>query len=200
MTGICVRCGLAYTTITSTSEQTECPACGNRIGSDNERGIDVSEERDDDGLLSNWALAQDALQDAGCDCGQDEPGMCLMCRCRAALDEERNRVLALEAVIGAVDVVLVARGAHHASRAKALENLLHEYDLRAAGHGEAFGMVLDRMVEAEKALARLGGPDPDRGLWRELLRISGAQDGTPKATIVAVIRAERMADSEEGDR
>lgn len=42
-------------------------------------------ERDAEGNLTPLALALDALQDHGCDCGTDEPGTCLACRCEAAL-------------------------------------------------------------------------------------------------------------------
>lgn len=47
------------------------------------------DERDAQGNLTAWALACDALQDHGCDCGVDEPGTCLACRCEAAMRAER---------------------------------------------------------------------------------------------------------------
>ena len=45
----------------------------------------LKDERDAEGLLTPLALALDALEDNGCDCGEDEPGPCLACRCEAAL-------------------------------------------------------------------------------------------------------------------
>lgn len=45
------------------------------------------DQRDSNGLLTNLALAVDALEGNGCDCGPDEPGMCLACLCTAALKE-----------------------------------------------------------------------------------------------------------------
>jgi hypothetical protein len=37
------------------------------------------------------ALALDAIENHGCDCGTDEPGTCLACRCEKALRTERAR-------------------------------------------------------------------------------------------------------------
>jgi hypothetical protein len=42
-------------------------------------------ERDENGELTPLALAIDALEGNGCDCGEDEKGTCLACRCEAAL-------------------------------------------------------------------------------------------------------------------
>jgi len=47
------------------------------------------DERGPDGLLTPTAMALDALVDNGCDCGVDEPGTCLACRCEAAIRHER---------------------------------------------------------------------------------------------------------------
>jgi len=55
------------------------------------------DERDAAGELTAMALAVDALIDNGCDCGEDEPGTCLACRCEAALREECARAEAAEA-------------------------------------------------------------------------------------------------------
>lgn len=43
------------------------------------------DQRDACGQLTLLALALDALEDHGCDCGVDEPGSCLACRCKAGL-------------------------------------------------------------------------------------------------------------------
>ena len=57
------------------------------------------EERDAEGMLTDLALALDALRDAGCDCDgpPDEYGTCVACRCERALRTERERALAAEA-------------------------------------------------------------------------------------------------------
>ena len=57
------------------------------------------EERDAAGNLTPWALACDALVDDGCDCGEDEPGTCLGCRCEAAMRAERAEVARLRAEV-----------------------------------------------------------------------------------------------------
>jgi len=51
-----------------------------------------NDERDADGNLAvimDWALARDALTNAGCDCGVDEPETCLACLCESAMKAER---------------------------------------------------------------------------------------------------------------
>lgn len=50
-----------------------------------EWSLAIKEQRDADGKLTDLALACDALEDNGCDCGTDEPGTCLACLCEAAL-------------------------------------------------------------------------------------------------------------------
>lgn len=50
-----------------------------------EWSLAFAEQRDANGNLTDLALACNALQDNGCDCGTDEPGTCLACRCEAAL-------------------------------------------------------------------------------------------------------------------
>lgn len=45
----------------------------------------MKEQRDASGNLTSLALAINALEDHGCDCGTDEPGTCLACLCEAAL-------------------------------------------------------------------------------------------------------------------
>ena len=42
-------------------------------------------DRDENGELTPLALAIDAIEGNGCDCGEDEPGTCLACLCEAAL-------------------------------------------------------------------------------------------------------------------
>jgi hypothetical protein len=51
-----------------------CPTC-------------LQNERDENGLLTPLALALDAIADCDldCDCGNDEPGTCLVCCCENAL-------------------------------------------------------------------------------------------------------------------
>jgi len=56
-------------------------------------------ERDKNGQLTPMALALDALRNADCDCGTDEPGTCLVCRCEAALRHERAMVIKLETML-----------------------------------------------------------------------------------------------------
>ncbi len=65
-------------------------------------------ERDKDGLLTPWALACDALSDTGCDCGEDEPGTCLACRCEAAMRVERARAEKAEAELAELRATLSA--------------------------------------------------------------------------------------------
>lgn len=50
----------------------------------------LTDERGADGELTDLALALDALQDEGCDCGTDEQGSCLACKCELALITERT--------------------------------------------------------------------------------------------------------------
>lgn len=57
----------------------------------------TTQEIDHDGLLTDWACAMDAILDAGCDCGTDEPGTCLGCVCKQALLTERRRAEKVEA-------------------------------------------------------------------------------------------------------
>jgi len=45
------------------------------------------DEWDTDGNLTPLALALAALQDYGCDCGDNEPGTCLPCLCETALHD-----------------------------------------------------------------------------------------------------------------
>ena len=54
-------------------------------------------ERNIYGALTDWALAWAALDDYGCDCGEDEPGTCLACRCERAMKMERKRAESAEA-------------------------------------------------------------------------------------------------------
>jgi len=54
------------------------------------------DDRDVNGLLTPWALAVDALEDNGCDCGTDEPQTCLPCLVSAAMVAERERRLRVE--------------------------------------------------------------------------------------------------------
>ena len=53
--------------------------------------MSLLDERNEAGELTAMALAIDALLDHGCDCGTDEPGMCLACLCSEALRVERAR-------------------------------------------------------------------------------------------------------------
>lgn len=46
---------------------------------------EIKNQRDANGELTDLALAVDALEDNGCDCGTDESGTCLACRCEAAI-------------------------------------------------------------------------------------------------------------------
>lgn len=62
--------------------------------------MDEREERDENGELTPWALAFDAIADHGCDCGVDEPGTCVACRCARALRNERSRRLGTLDAIG----------------------------------------------------------------------------------------------------
>jgi len=57
------------------------------------------DERDEHGYLTDTALAIEALENNGCDCGTDEPGTCLACRCEKALRSERARVTELTAEV-----------------------------------------------------------------------------------------------------
>lgn len=47
----------------------------------------LRDQRNANGELTDIALAADALVDNGCDCGEDEPGTCLVCLCEKALKE-----------------------------------------------------------------------------------------------------------------
>lgn len=59
----------------------------------------MTSERNKNSYLTDWALAADALADHGCDCGTDEPGTCLVCRCEAAMRTERKRAERAEAEV-----------------------------------------------------------------------------------------------------
>jgi len=48
---------------------------------------EMRDQRGPDGLQTPLALALDALEDHGCDCGEDEPGTCLACICERALHD-----------------------------------------------------------------------------------------------------------------
>lgn len=56
-------------------------------------------ERDENGNLTDMALAIDALIDFGCDCGDDNDPPCLGCLCEKALRTERKRALAAESKV-----------------------------------------------------------------------------------------------------
>lgn len=47
--------------------------------------LQMKNQRDADGNLTPLALALDAIEDNGCDCGEDEPGTCMACLCETAL-------------------------------------------------------------------------------------------------------------------
>lgn len=47
--------------------------------------IDMGDQRDAEGNLTDLALALHALSDVGCDCGTDEVGTCVSCLCEQAL-------------------------------------------------------------------------------------------------------------------
>jgi len=64
---------------------------------------DYRNERDEDGELTDMALAMDALVDLGCDCGVDEPGTCLACICERALRAERAEAEKLRRLVNALD-------------------------------------------------------------------------------------------------
>ena len=64
--------------------------------SDHWWGMDLLEQRDADGNLTPLALALDAIQNNGCDCGTDEPGSCMACICEAALRDIWERLQAAE--------------------------------------------------------------------------------------------------------
>lgn len=59
------------------------------------------DQRDAQGLLTPLALALDAIEDNGCDCGVDEEGSCLACLCEAALKDAWARLARLEAKVEA---------------------------------------------------------------------------------------------------
>jgi len=61
----------------------------------------IMEERDDKGQLTDLAIAADALDDLGCDCGTDEPGSCLLCVCERAIRKLVDDIAALEAALEA---------------------------------------------------------------------------------------------------
>ena len=61
-------------------------------------------ERDEGDSLTPLALAVGAIDGAGCDCGTDEPGTCLACRCEAAI---RGLLLDLAVIRQAADGLLV---------------------------------------------------------------------------------------------
>lgn len=48
----------------------------------------MMEQRDHNGELTNLALALNAIKDAGCDCEEDEPEICLACLCERALKSQ----------------------------------------------------------------------------------------------------------------
>ena len=64
---------------------------------------EIKDQRDTDGNLTDLALAVDALEDHGCDCGTDEPHTCLACLCEAGMRElvegYEARIAELEGVI-----------------------------------------------------------------------------------------------------
>lgn len=57
----------------------------------------MNRERDENGELTDLALALNAISDNGCDCGTDEPGSCVACLCEAALKSQYERIVALTA-------------------------------------------------------------------------------------------------------
>jgi hypothetical protein len=52
----------------------------------------VKEERDAVGNLTDLALAIQALEDIGCDCGEDKNGSCLACTCERALRAQYEHI------------------------------------------------------------------------------------------------------------
>lgn len=73
------------------------------------------DERDAHGDLTDWALACQAMVDAGCDCGTDEPGTCFGCLCERAMKAERAKVVALT-------TKLVDAGALHLADEQSVRN------------------------------------------------------------------------------
>lgn len=62
----------------------------------------MNEERDENGELTDLALALDAISDVGCDCGTDEPGSCFACLCEAALKSLHARISELESALAEI--------------------------------------------------------------------------------------------------
>lgn len=91
---------------------------------------EIKAERDADGNLTPLALAVDALEDNGCDCGTDEPGTCFACRCEAALRDLWERLVAAQGTaatgggkrVDNVQAELAALRAHCPTILRALEN------------------------------------------------------------------------------
>ena len=61
--------------------------------------LEMRNERDEQGLLTDLALACDALADNGCDCGEDEKGTCLSCLCESALKGQKETIKKLRAEV-----------------------------------------------------------------------------------------------------
>lgn len=55
----------------------------------------ANQERDAKGNLTKLALALDTIEGNGCDCGTDEQGTCMACRCEAALKEQFDAIARL---------------------------------------------------------------------------------------------------------
>lgn len=89
---------------------------------------DERNERDADGNLTAYALACDALSDHGCDCGGDEAGSCLACKCELAMTTERARAEKAEATVAALESRLTDEAAARAHVEAEVERLTKERD------------------------------------------------------------------------
>lgn len=97
--------------------------------------LDMNEQRDAAGNLTDLALALDAISDTGCDCGEDEPGTCLACVCERALRAQWGRAQELRVALDAAARSLAALS--HAGARQDNHGLEDLIDVRGYAAGRA---------------------------------------------------------------
>ena len=105
----------------------------------------LNEQRNTAGELTPLALAIGALEDYGCDCGEDEPRTCLACLCEAALKDLWERPTAALPPDGTPEEV------ERVAATRLLRDFVAAWD---AGERESLWRGIE---EARTLLATLGG-------------------------------------------
>lgn len=113
------------------------------------------DERDEKGELTDLALAVNAIQSVGCDCGTDEPGTCLACLCEPVL----------ERLLGELEEFRQLRESVRWFAGE-MEKKLKAHDDRPGWKKDHFEVLFHRLVEEANELAECLHPVNTLGTTR----------------------------------